>query len=76
MIAPLTPARQFMLDAEPRIRAAYDYVALIAGRLDQAGQLDELEQRALSRLAIEAREQLWALEQELEQATEGGALAA
>lgn len=56
------PEPRFSLDAEPHLRAARDYVELIASRLEQAGHLDDIEHRSLCRIAIDARSHLAALE--------------
>lgn len=62
MTANRSPAERFYRDAEPHIRAARDFVDLLAARLGEMGDLSGLEMRAFSRLAIEAQTELVALE--------------
>ncbi|WP_424981615.1 hypothetical protein [Maritalea sp. S77] len=62
MTAHKSPAERFHSDAEPHIRAARDFVDLLAARLGQNEGLSGLELRAFSRLAIEAQAELVALE--------------
>jgi hypothetical protein len=61
MDAQRSPER-FYSDAETHIRAARDFVDLLAARLGEVGELTGLELRAFSRLAIEAQAELTALE--------------
>lgn len=66
MNAPKTPAERFCFDAEPHIRAARDFVDLLAERLGKAGGLEGLEHRAFCRIAYEAQAELVALEEKFD----------